>query len=239
MRMEAVRRAKDHAEGCPTCGGEVQRRPHGEVHGGSFVLDGQRVEVSGVPPEGFADPIHLDAITQYFDGGLYRMWPSERYLSRGGRRLHIHVWSAAFGPVPSGCHIHHRDEDVLNNSIANLECLPAREHLVHTAKRRQEKGTHPGIGTLARERAAEWHSSEEGRLWHSRHAKRTKSWTKWKREPRNCPECGVQFDALIRKSGNAQVYCGSPCKVAAYRKRGKANAYAAAYRERQKAKRDG
>lgn len=221
MRMEAVSKSEDHAQKCPTCGGGVCRRPYGEVYGGSFILDGQRVEVRAVPAEGFQNPIYLDAITQYFDGGLYRMWPSDRYLSRGGKKLHRDVWERAFGPIPKGCHIHHRDENPLNNSLENLELLPAFEHLSHTGRRQVEKGRTDFFVESAREKAAAWHRSEEGRLWHSRHAKRAQGWTKWKREDRPCEHCGVQFNALVRKSGNTQRFCTTVCKVSAYRQRRK------------------
>jgi endogenous inhibitor of DNA gyrase (YacG/DUF329 family) len=213
MWLEAVSQSH-HAEKCPTCGGGVRRRAHGELHAGSYVLDGQRVEIRKQPPAGFADPVYLDPLATYFDGGLYRRWPSERYWSRGGSKLHRDVWQAAFGPVPRGCHIHHRDGNPDNNCLANLECVPASEHLSRTW-------------------AAEWHKSDEGRLWHRRHAKRSKSWTKWKREPRECPSCGKTFNALIRKSGNAQIYCGQTCKVAAYRDRQRV--WAKNYRKRKAA----
>lgn len=239
MRLEAIRCPEDHEEECPTCGGGIRRRVFGEMHAGSFVLDGQRVEIRGTPDAEYRDPIHLDEITQYFDGGLYRMWPSERYLSRGGRRLHRDVWKAAFGAIPAGCHIHHRDGNVLNNRLSNLECLEARQHLSDTwhgsAKAHLAPDKH--FSDAARDKAAEWHGSDEGRLWHKRHAERTKSWTKWKREDKPCEHCGTVFSALVRKSGNAGKYCATKCKVAAYRDRGKANEYSAAYRAREAAKR--
>ncbi len=237
MWMEAVHKPKDDEARCPSCGGGVCQRVFGEMHAGSFVLDGQRVEIRAIPIDGFVNPVVLDEITQYFRGGLYRIWPSDRYYSKGGSRLHRDAWSAAFGPIPGGCHVHHRDGNIANNSIENLECIDAREHLridrgagsVHKQSR---------ITNETRAKAAEWHRSEAGREWHKRHAERSKSWTKWKREPKSCPECSAEFLALVRKSGNAQIYCSSACKVAAYRKRGKANEYAAAYRAREAAKRN-
>lgn len=223
MRMESFSQPKDNEEVCHACGGPVQRRPFGEMHAGSFILDGERVEIRRTPNAQYADPIVLDAITQYFDGGLYRAWPSERYLSRGGKKLHRAAWTLAFGPIPDGCHIHHRDDNPLNNKLANLECMPASAHLSHTwhksGRATLEPGKHFTAG--ARQKAAEWHGSDAGRLWHSRNAVRSKSWTKWKRSPRNCPECNTEFNALIRKSGNAQIYCTSVCKAAAYRRRSK------------------
>jgi len=188
------------------------------MYAGSFVLDGERVEIRKRPAEGFADPVVLDALTQYFDGGLYRLWPSEQYLSKGGKRLHRDVWSAAFGPIPKGCHIHHRDGDKFNNALSNLECMDGSQHLSETwHETKRDVSEHFTDG--ARRAAAEWHKSEAGRLWHSRHAKRSKGWTKWKREPKHCPKCGVEFEALVRKSGHSQIYCTRVCKAAAYRER--------------------
>lgn len=238
MWLEAIHSASHHEESCPTCGSGVRKRIFGEMHAGSFVLDGLRVEIRRVPDEGFVDPIVLDGLTQYFRGCLYRMWPSDRYYSKGGSRLHRDAWTAAFGPIPKGCHIHHRNGNVADNRIENLECIDAKEH----ARIERKAGSVHGESKLtpyAREKAAEWHRSPEGREWHKRHAERSQSWTKWKRETRCCLECSAEFMALIRKSGNQQVYCTSACKVAAYRKRGKQAEWEAAYRAREAAKRDG
>lgn len=221
MRMDALRAPKGNEARCPTCGGAVHRRPFGEMHAGSYVLDGRRVEIRREPSDGYADPIVLDALTQYFNGGLYRMWPSETYLSRGGHKIHRDVWIAAFGPVPKGCHIHHRDGNVLNNAVGNLECLPGSEHLSRTwrsgAKAKLASSEH--FTDAARAKAAEWHRSDAGRLWHSRHAKSSAAWTKWRRETKNCEHCGKPFDALVRKNAHAHIYCTATCKAAAYRLR--------------------
>ncbi len=42
--------------------------------------------------------------------------------------LHKYIWEEAYGPVPVGYVIHHKDEDKLNNDLDNLECLTDREH---------------------------------------------------------------------------------------------------------------
>lgn len=238
MRLEAIHSPEDHEAQCPTCGGPVHRRIFGEMHAGSFVLDGERVEIRRIPDPEYRDPIYLDEITQYFDGGLYRLWASENYLSRGGRRLHRDAWVAAFGPIPGGCHIHHKDGNVLNNRLENLECMPAGEHL-SISRSQREKPEGGWFSDDARQKAADWHASPEGRLWHKRQAQRSKSWTKWKREEKPCEHCGKLHMALVRKGGNSGKYCSQSCKVAAYRERGKTNEYARRYRERQKAKRDG
>ena len=234
MWLEAICQSPHHSEECPTCRGPVHQRVFGEMHAGSFIQDGDRVEIRRVPNEGAANPIVLDALTQYFDGGLYRLWPSDKYLSRGGKKLHRDVWRIAFGNIPDGCHIHHRDANTKNNALANLECIPAKIHLSETWAKNKKGKVH--FSDAARDAAAEWHKSDEGRLWHRRHAERQKSWTKWKREEKPCFQCGVLFMALVRKSGNSQKYCGEKCKVAAYRARGADAAATARYRERQKAK---
>lgn len=238
MGLAFVCKPADDAEKCITCGGTFHKRVYGEMYAGSFILDGERVEIRKQPAAEYRDPIYLDEITQYFDGGLYRLWASEVYLSRGGKRIHRDVWKAAFGPIPKGCHIHHKDGNVLNNRLDNLECVPASAHLSESWAKRVEPSD-GWFSATAKNKAAEWHASPEGRLWHKRHAERSQSWTKWKREEKPCEHCGVLHMALVRKSGNSGKYCSQACKVAAYRDRGKANEYARRYRERQATKRDG
>lgn len=221
MWLEAISEPARDACKCPTCGGNVQRREYGEMHAGSYVYDGKRVDIRRKPRDGFSDPVYLDPTTTYFNGGLYRLWPSDRYLSRGGRKLHRDVWADAFGEIPHGCHIHHRDGDPGNNLLANLECMDATEHLRLTWANSPKATATEHFSELARRRAADWHASEEGRLWHKRNAERTKSWTKWKRETKPCAHCKKEFDALVRKNGHAQKYCGPNCKAAACRARRK------------------
>lgn len=218
MWLEKVSQSSCDSTECPTCGGAVQRRVYGEMHAGSYVLDGKRVEIRAKPSELFADPIVLDPLSVYFNGGLYRLFPSCRYWTRGGNKLHRDVWESAFGPVPDDCHIHHRDNDIGNNALSNLECMDASEHLRLTWV--QTKHKRPvGFNDLALRKATEWHRSEAGRLWHSRHAKRSKGWTKWKRVPKPCEYCGTIIQALVRKSGRSQKYCNEACKAGAYRER--------------------
>ena len=218
MWLEAIRKSEGDEEKCPCCSGGVQRRVFGEMYAGSFVQDGIRVEIRREPDASYSDPIRLDPITWYFDGGLYRLWPSERYPSRGGKKIHRDAWKAAFGDIPDGCHIHHKNGDVQDNRIKNLECVDAFKHIGDHARENPGK-----FSQKARDAAAAWHGSEAGKLWHKRHAERSKSWTAWKREPRNCEFCGKQYDALIRKNGRTQKFCGNNCKAAAYRARRKSD----------------
>jgi hypothetical protein len=241
MRLAKVPKSTDCESIGAAGGGDVQRRPYGEMYAGSYVLDGERVDIRGTPPAEYSDPIVVDELTQEWGGVLYRLWPKEKYLAKGGpgeRRLHRKVWAAAFGPIPAECHIHHRDGDPLNNAFANLECMPANEHLSVEWYKLHPKG-HRHFSENAKRGAAEWHASPEGSVWHSIHATESRSWLKWKREPAKCLHCGAEFAALIRKGVVVQVYCRRECKVAAYRATGIQNKYSADYREREKVKRDG
>jgi HNH endonuclease len=239
MRLETVLFPADNETERAVGGGGIHGRVFGEMYAGSFILDGERVEIRRELDPEYCDPVYLDGVTQSFCGRLYRLWPGERYLASGGGRLHRNVWTAAFGPIPDGCHIHHRDSDPLNNRLENLECVPASEHLSESSRKRicPEDGW---VSALAREKAAEWHASPEGRLWHQRHAVSIRSWEKWPREEKPCEHCGKLHMALIRKTGKtAGKFCSRECKKAAYKASGKANEYARNHRARQAAKRDG
>lgn len=218
MWLETIHKSEDHTEKCPTCGGGVQRRQFGEMYAGSFIQNGERVEIRRIPNEGFANPIYLDPLTQYFDGGLYRKWPNESYYTRGGKKLHRDVWRQAFGEIPEKCHIHHKDSNTSNNAISNLECLQDSDHWKQTHADRKARGHKTTFNESAREKAAAWHKSEEGKLWHKRHAERVQSWTKWKRVEKDCPICNKKFDGIERKNGHEQKYCSPNCKATAYRR---------------------
>lgn len=43
-------------------------------------------------------------------------------------RVHRKVWYDAYGPIPKGYVIHHKDGDVTNNDLANLELLSRKGH---------------------------------------------------------------------------------------------------------------
>ena len=43
-------------------------------------------------------------------------------------KYHKYIWESVNGPIPSGYEIHHKDENKLNNSLDNLECLTKSDH---------------------------------------------------------------------------------------------------------------
>lgn len=61
--------------------------------------------------------------------------PLGRYISydgywivRGEKREHRVVYEAAYGPIPEGHIVHHKNGDKLDNRLENLECMSRTEH---------------------------------------------------------------------------------------------------------------
>jgi hypothetical protein len=56
-----------------------------------------------------------------------------RQIRVNGRHVleHRHVWEQAYGQIPAGMVIHHRNEDRFDNRLENLELLSHREHSRH------------------------------------------------------------------------------------------------------------
>lgn len=161
-----------------------------------------------------------------FNGETYVRNPKSRYYfkrttrnseRRGAKQLHRAVWEFYNGPVPDGCHIHHIDGDIDNNDISNLECISPTEHLSMHGKRNMEdpEFRRKALETLdaAREKAAEWHHSEEGREWHVRHTEESLA-KAWEKVERTCEVCGKKYMATKRSH-----YCSPRCECEARRRR--------------------
>ena len=58
------------------------------------------------------------------------------------KQAHRVIWEEAYGPIPAGYDIHHKDNNPHNNSLDNLMCMTHAEHLALHAKQR-EAGTEP------------------------------------------------------------------------------------------------
>jgi len=66
------------------------------------------------------------------------MWNGNKYTRRthgyygctteGRHYLHQAVWEFHNGEIPTGHHVHHKDEDKENNKIENLELITASDH---------------------------------------------------------------------------------------------------------------
>lgn len=175
-----------------------------------------------------------------FNGRTYRRYPNatqpahRRYFSRSGGHgaLHRDIWEHYNGPIPAGYDVHHKNEDWSNNDISNLELLPKREHCKKHAQFTSEFNSRfEQLEHLARirEKAADWHSSEEGKKWHAenttKHFQRGgaahEALAKAREERRknpfklSCVQCGSVFEALIRRA----KYCSVACTCRAYKLR--------------------
>ncbi|WP_413927256.1 HNH endonuclease signature motif containing protein [Clostridioides sp. ES-S-0123-01] len=158
--------------------------------------------------------------TVIFNGEEYKLMGQKKYyLSQSSKNekrkhakgLHVAIWEFNNKrEVPEGYHIHHKDFNPLNNNIDNLECIPYKQHLSLHAKKNLEdeefyKATINNLNK-AREKATEWHKSEEGRKWHSEHAKQiSKNLEKYKCK---CKECGDYFESKVQTSQFCSDKCG-------------------------------
>src|SRR5262245_25951133 len=141
-------------------------------------------------------PIIISATVQEFNGVRYYL--CGRYFQKQGKRLHRVVWMYNHGRIPPGYDIHHKDHDPANNNPINLECLPQREH---QGDRHGEALIERGRPHLdkAREAAAAWHGSPEGRAWHAEHYERNIRPVMETRIPAACQECGKPYLVSIAR----------------------------------------
>jgi hypothetical protein len=132
----------------------------------------------------------------------------------GVEMLHREVWKAAHGPIPDGHLIHHIDGNPLNNTLENLECIPARSHASrHGATLYRRVFTEDD-----REKAAEWKRSAAGRAVMSGAAKDGWRCRKAKGGSRelSCAYCGTTFHSY----GATPMFCSPKCRSADRRDRG-------------------
>ena len=107
-------------------------------------------------------------------------------------RLHREVWEEAFGKIPEGSHVHHRNEDKSDNRIENLQLLTRSEH----AKLHAEEKLAPyREAALIQAR----HVSEERRLERLRRVL-------------VCKNCGDKYHS---GSAHPRRFCSSKCIEAA------------------------
>lgn len=168
------------------------------------------------------------------DGITFRRYPdsecsstrnyfrSSGWSTEGPVYLHRYLWERAHGPVPEGCHVHHKDGDPSNNSLENLEVVTPGEHWGKHDEARKRWWASPEFAQHIRqagELAAEWHRSESGKDWHRKHAQAVFGKEGRTRVPVTCLECGQGYlaDSMRVKAGKAK-FCGNNCKARAFRK---------------------
>ena len=162
------------------------------------------------------------AKTISFNGKRFS-WDGKYYAPVGGykqehKRFHQEVWQYYNGEIPKGYHIHHKDGDRANNEINNLEAVKIKEHLSrHYKENWKDKDFREKVRKNCnniRPLTKEWHSSEEGRKWHSEQAKT--AWQKRKTVIKECEVCKKEFEAY---RASIARFCHPNCKAKALRKR--------------------
>lgn len=154
---------------------------------------------------------------QEFNGiRFYQTSPSDYFRHIVGRTsiiMHRYVWEYYNGMLPPGYEVHHIDFNRANNDISNLQAMPINEHKKLHAELlsdEQREWRRWNLDTNARPKAIEWHKSEEGRNWHSTHAKEMQRPT----QHNICVICGRQFDTVGFKPTK---YCCGACKAKGFR----------------------
>jgi hypothetical protein len=153
-----------------------------------------------------------DLPCQLFNDKEYYLYKGERYFSRGRHRLHIVVWEHFNGAIPKGYHVHHKDGNTHNNTIANLELVESSTHLSKHVRanmqdeeysRRARENMHKAM-----ECAKKWHASEEGREWHREHGKQVAA----NLQPikRVCEWCGKEYET---KTVGKNRFCSNNCRT--------------------------
>lgn len=128
--------------------------------------------------------------------------------------LHRQIWRDKNGPIPEGCHIHHKDGNPLNNHADNLQCVTVKAHRVHHAAQVTEMQRQAMADNLERIRplASRWHGSAEGKEWHS--AMSRAGWERRKPKERTCAFCGVSFMTVAQTP--RVRFCSNRCRTRQY-----------------------
>lgn len=145
------------------------------------------------------EPFYLMKNKKYYNSG--------RKDKNVERLLHRRIWFEHYGKIPDNHHIHHKNGDWKDNRIENLECLHKKEHhRIHMIERfncekyRAENKVHL---LKAQEQAKKWHSSEEGKKFHSENGKKVNE--KRKVKDYVCVICTKDFQS----KSFGRVYCCS------------------------------
>lgn len=134
------------------------------------------------------------------------------------KRLHRYVWEFYNGDIEKGFDIHHIDGNKSNNDISNLAKLPRSKHAeyhgnIQTDELINKKRVNMKEKVLPA--AIEWHRSEEGRKWHSKHSLEISK--NLKEKEYKCSYCGETF---YKKPYGTNKFCSNKCKSAYRRKMG-------------------
>jgi hypothetical protein len=140
-------------------------------------------------------------------------WDYFRHSTSQNRSTYLHrdMWEDAFGPIPEGCEIHHKDFNRSHNWLGNFECLTVAEHdaIKHPRTKKQIARQLEHLEKI-RPLTKAWHASKEGRAKHREIGALT--YRDFVPTAKPCAQCSTTF--LPRKIGNQDRFCSNACKSA-------------------------
>ena len=126
---------------------------------------------------------------------------------KGYSTLHRDMWIAAYGSIPEGYDVHHKDGDFLNNTLENFELITRSEHAKEHWKLQPENKRNQALVAIknAQKKAAEmWKNTE----YRERRRKEIKENIQNRHFNCKCRVCGKIFDSCMSTS----LYCSKDCK---------------------------
>lgn len=142
-----------------------------------------------------------------------RVWDKERKCTGKTEYFHRAVWEWHNGAIPEGMDVHHKDHNIYNNVIGNLELMPSKEHASLHLK--EARSVAPEV-FRARAKKAKLHTIVQhtckqcGVLFenNSHFGSFCSKDCYDKYRTKTCPCCGKQFIYTHKK----QVCCSIACK---------------------------
>src|SRR3990167_2384965 len=167
----------------------------------------------------------MERETVVYRGTKYHRYPEARrrsdriyFRSRKGY-LHRVMWEDAYGEIPSGHTIHHKDKDSSHNELSNFECKGNVLHLAeHNRERRYDLEHLANIEPLRVAGFKRWVSTPEGKTNLSKRAK--KQWQDKFPVIKKCYQCGQEYQTL---EPSHSKFCSSNCRASYRRATGKDN----------------
>ncbi len=158
--------------------------------------------------------------SQFVEYKGHKFWPSKTnpkyyyadFREAGKRKkkaLHRYIWEEYNSrPVPAGYDVHHIDKNTFNNNPENLILAERSSHRsTHQVQRWSNPKYQPAYSRgleKARDKAREWHKSEEAKPFHIALGKL--SWKNRRQLERVCLYCGEKFQSFIKAK-----YCQNKC----------------------------
>jgi hypothetical protein len=130
--------------------------------------------------------------------------------------LHRQIWIDNNGKIPEGAHIHHEDNNPLNNDIKNLVCLTPKQHCAEHPWDIDRIDLQSELLKRIRPLTKAWHKSEEGLKKHAEIG--AMAYNNFVSIEKTCKNCECLF--LTKKLGHLDEYCSNKCKSAYRRKTG-------------------